>query len=207
MLKLEIWLKRWKLKMLAEKCSYTVFSNKKLTDIKLFCKSITLDEAPKFLGTYFDKRMTFSRQIAEIKNNCMQRLNIIKIISHRSWKLNEKALIDTYSCLVRSIVGYSFIFSKVMSPSHLQKLQRVQNRAVKYIFKPWLGTNLIELATEKNILKIESRLENLFPTFVMKGLIHSNPLLGLLIDEYKRSYEARECNSKTCLYAIRGILF
>jgi hypothetical protein len=90
MLKLEIWLRKWKLKMSAEKFSYSVFNNyyKKMNlDIKLYDKNIPHYETPKFLGVYFDERLTFKRQIAEIRNKCVQRLNIIKIISHRSWKI------------------------------------------------------------------------------------------------------------------------
>jgi hypothetical protein len=137
----------------------------------------------------------------------MQRLYIIKIISHRSWKLSEKALTSTYFCLVRSVVDYSFVINKIISSGNLQILQRVQNRAVKYIFRPSLSTNLVDLANQNVIPKIEDKLENLFLSFIMKGLVHGNPLLTQLIDEYKRGFEAREFSRSTCLCAIRSSLF
>jgi hypothetical protein len=65
-LKLEIWLRKWKLKISAEKCCFTIFSKgykkKKINlDIKIFEKSIPHDETPKFLGVYFYERLTFGR--------------------------------------------------------------------------------------------------------------------------------------------------
>jgi hypothetical protein len=130
----------------------------------LFGKDIPYDEAPKFLGVYFDERLTFAKQIREIKNKSIQRMNIVKIISHKSWMLNKQALLNTFFCLIRSLLDYSFIINRLVSASNLQVLQRIQNRAITYIFKPQLGTNLIEFATLKGILKVEDRLETDFLT-------------------------------------------
>jgi exonuclease III len=209
-LQIEIWLRNWKLKMSAEKCSYIIFSksNKNVRmSFRLFGKEIPYDEAPRFLGVYFDERLTFARQVKEIRNKSLQRLNIIKIISHKSWMLNKKALLNTYFCLVRSVLDYSFIINCVISSTNLQILQRVQNRAIRYIFRPQFGTNLTDLAAQNGILRVEERLESLFTSFIMKGLIHNNPLVSTLIKEYKRGFEARSCKVRTCLCAIRAMLF
>jgi hypothetical protein len=193
----------------AEKCSYIVFSKsnrKTRINIKLFERDIPYDEASRFLGVYFDEKLTFRKQVQQISDKCVQRLNVIKIVSHRSWMLSEQALLNTYFCLIRSILDYSFIINQMISTSNLLILQRIQNRAVKYIFRPQLGTNLVDFASSKKILKIEARLENLFLSFIMKGLINNNPLLNTLVSEYRDGFEARPSDSKTCLFAIRAML-
>jgi hypothetical protein len=84
LLDLETWLSKWKLSMSASKCNYSIFSNgnKKYTfDFKLADQAIPYEKHPKFFGVIFDARLTFKPQIEEIKNKCLKRLNIIKIIS------------------------------------------------------------------------------------------------------------------------------
>jgi hypothetical protein len=67
LLKLEIWLTKWKMKMMsAEKCSYMVFSKsnrKTRINLKLFERDIPYDEAPRFLGVIFDEKLTFRKQV------------------------------------------------------------------------------------------------------------------------------------------------
>ncbi len=92
--KLSEWLKRMWLKMSAPKCSYTIFSNGPYKDndafvLKLSGEKIPFNPNPKLLGITFDESLCLNKNSEKIKEKCMNRLNIIKFLSHKRWKLRN----------------------------------------------------------------------------------------------------------------------
>ena len=91
------WFVKWRLNLNVSKCSYTVFAKGSKKEDKLslkICQNvIPYQKNPIFLGIQFDERLTFNKQVENIKNKCYDRLKIIKILSHKSWKLNATTLI------------------------------------------------------------------------------------------------------------------
>ena len=107
--KLSEWLKCWRLKMSAPKCSFTVFSNgpyrdKKELDLRLSGERIPYNPNPKLLGITLDESLCFKKNAEKIKEKCMNRLNIIKILSHKRWKLSKDTLTSLYCSLIGSVI-------------------------------------------------------------------------------------------------------
>jgi hypothetical protein len=114
MKKLENWLFLWRLSINSSKCQYIIFgrggNNKKnKINIKLFDQSIPKTNEIKFLGITLDSSVCFKKCIKVIKDKCGLRINILKIIAHKSWKLNTRTLINIYYSLIRSIIDYNAI--------------------------------------------------------------------------------------------------
>ena len=65
-------------------------------------------ENPTFLGLRMDPFLSLKNQINYLSESCHKRLNAIKILSHKSWKLSEKTLVNIYTTLVRSIMEYYY---------------------------------------------------------------------------------------------------
>jgi hypothetical protein len=92
---LELWLKNWRLNMQPKKCNFMLFnknSNSKLAgkiNIELLNEKIPSIDQMKFLGINFDTGLTFNKHVKELKKKCNNRLNIIKIISNKSWYLTR----------------------------------------------------------------------------------------------------------------------
>ncbi|RNA12135.1 RNA-directed DNA polymerase from mobile element jockey-like, partial [Brachionus plicatilis] len=86
----------------------------------LFNKTIPYSKTNKFLGLYFDETLCFDKQIKEVKTKCMNRLNIIKILSSKNWKLNHNTLASLYKALIGSILDYNFPCLNSFSESGLQ---------------------------------------------------------------------------------------
>ena len=53
-------------------------------------QNIKHEKNPKLLGIIFDEKLCFDNHVEKIRDKCLKRLNIIKIISHKSWKLTER---------------------------------------------------------------------------------------------------------------------
>ncbi len=97
------------------------------------------DSNPTFLGIRFDPHLTFKHQIAHLEKTCIQRLNIMKIISHKSWQLTNETLLQVYNVLIRSVMDYSAILMPVICETNKNKLQVIQNNALRIILnKPKL---------------------------------------------------------------------
>ena len=90
---IENWLCKWRLTMAPAKCSYTVFSHRKgcrnRFDLKLFDGLIPYDDKPVSLGITFDECLNFRPHVQKLKDKCASRFNIIRILSHKSWKLEK----------------------------------------------------------------------------------------------------------------------
>lgn len=194
---LEKWLLKFKMKICAAKCSYTIFSrNKKQLNtfnfnLKIFNEQIPKAKNPKFLGITFDPFLSFGEHIANIQKQAENRLNILKIISHKSWKLKTETLFNIYKTLISSLFNYSSFCANLISHKWLKKLQIIQNSAVRIIFKLPYDTptsELISIAEAFKIPMVKERLFNLNKNYLSKNLESSNPLINKLVDEYKKIF-------------------
>jgi len=209
---IEAWLVKWKLRMSANKCCYTIFTNGRRNerfDFKMFEENIPYEKNPTFLGIKFDEGMNFGTNIENIREKCANRLNIIKIISHKSWRLDIKTLLATYYALVRSVIDNMAFGVNRISDSNIKRLQVVQNKAVDSILKPGLRVNLIKLASSNGIQTVGERLKELFTEYYKTKSSHNNPLLGQLIEEYRSGFESRqEINQeRTPLCLVKNQIF
>ena len=87
--KLENRLIKWRLSINPSKCQYILYSKGKIEHVNI---KLSKERIPATLGLNIDRSLQFSECIEAIKAKCNNRLNIIKIISHKSWNLTEKTL-------------------------------------------------------------------------------------------------------------------
>ena len=187
---LEKWSKMWRLTFAPNKCSYTVFSRGKRNigaqnlDMRLYGERIPRVSDPKFLGIRFDPFLSGKNQIAHLKQSCLSRINILKILSHKSWHLEESTLMNIYQSLIRSLIDYTGFMFDYLSTANKTKLEAIQNYALRVIFrKPreFGNENLLELAKIDTISARSNAINN---RFLEKAEIHGNPIITDLIEEY-----------------------
>jgi hypothetical protein len=76
--------------MAPNKCNYIVFSNDKShkngddLNLKLQGDNILKSESPLFLGIRFDKHLSFKNQLNYLKEACMKRINVLKVLSNKN---------------------------------------------------------------------------------------------------------------------------
>jgi len=207
---IERWLVKWRLKMSANKCFYSIISNKskqdKLFKLQLFGEKIPYSKNPAFLGMVLDERLTFKNHIERIKSRTFSRLNIIKILSSRYWKLSSNTLKSIYYALVRSILDYMFFAINSMSQNQLNILQRIQNRAVKSIFKPPLNKRLADVEVKNDIKSIRARLSELNDRYVLKCIQNKHETNYELILDYKKNNMSRSFRKETPLCNLKDLL-
>ena len=107
--------------MAPEKCNYTVFakgnSSKNKFGFRLFGKLIPHERYPLSLGVTFDECLNFKKHVDNLRAKCIKRLNLLKILAHRSWQLNRATLISIYKSLIGSVLDYSSFMLPALSSS------------------------------------------------------------------------------------------
>jgi hypothetical protein len=167
------WLYKWRLKMNASKCCYTIFSRggkKTYLDLKLNNEKIPKSKNPVFLGVTFDEYLCFNKHFDSLRERALKRLNLIKIFSHSSWHLKKSCLLSIYCSLVSSIFDYSFFAVACISETSMQRLQRIQNRAVRCIFKLRWDSPTAEIPILSWLLSVKERLVHLGKRYLAKNV-------------------------------------
>jgi hypothetical protein len=205
MLSMQAWLSKWRLTMHPKKCNQMLFninSNKQLNkkhSFKLHNETIPSCESLKFLGITFDLGLNFLEHVKDIKKKCINRLNIIKILSNKKWKLNHKTLTSIYLALIRSIMDYSSFIMPFLSKSLTKTLQSTQNTALKCIYKLKYDTRTSELVEITKIPLIKERANTLNENFIKKAQQFKNELVLDLIKEYKEGSKNFKKKTIFCL--------
>jgi hypothetical protein len=194
LLEIESWLKLWRLKMAPSKCNYTIFQKKnqsreklkKTFSPKLFGEDIPYEANPVSLGITFDERLNFKAHAKTIKRKCISRLNLLKIVSHKSWHLSKKTLITLYKSLIGSVLDYSSFMLPRLPKDISKSLQAIQNNAVRIIFKiPYREhTKTIDLCTRSGLSLVSERMEELNRSYYDRALANGNDLIVHLFDSY-----------------------
>ena len=206
------WLYKYRLKMNADKCCYTVFSgngNKDQIFFNLKLKNGLIPYNPKstFLGIIFDEFLCFKDHVVMLRGRALKRLNIIKIFSHRSWQLDSNTLKCIYEALIGSIFTYSFFAIARIAKTNMERLQTVQNRAIRSIYRlEWCSP--VDLIHEISGLPlIKDRLTNLGKRYISIAEGRSE-LMELLVSEYNAAKSTIQKDNKItplCLFLTEGL--
>ena len=192
--------------MHGKKCNKIIFNNNSSNIINneiaitLFKESIPSCKSLKFLGLTLDIGLNFSDHIKDIKKKCLNRLNIIKILSNKKWSLEKDTLTTIYLSLIRSIMDYSSIIIPFLAKSLEKTLQSVQNTALKCIYKLPYITHTEDIIKITNLNSIKERAHHLNKNFISNSLKFRNELLLDLIDEYKLGGKQFKNKTFLCIY-------
>jgi hypothetical protein len=206
--RIEQWLKSWRLMMAPHKCNYIVFSNNKSNqeeedlDIKLFGENINKSDNPTFLGIRFDKYKSFKNQLDYLKEACMKRINVLKVLSNKSWGLSKHTLTQVYNSLIRSLLEYSSIIYPCFSTTNLTLLEKIQFKCLKIINRKSKFSSNSELKNFSDYLSIEERFDDLNLKYIKSSLSNNNELIKDLLSEYLNYSESRQLTKQTlfCKY-------
>jgi hypothetical protein len=206
--RIEIWLKTWRLMTAPHKCNYIVFSNNKSKsddddlEIKLLGIKINKNESPTFLGIRFDKHLSFKNQLDYLKQACMKRVNVLKVLSNKSWGLSVKTLNQVYNSLIRSLLEYSSIIYPCFSLTNLSLLERIQFKCLKIINRKSKFCSNNEIKDTPNYISIQDRFDELNLRYIQKNIMSNNEILIDLINEYWSYSESRDLSKQTlfCKY-------
>ena len=120
----------------------------------------------------------------------MSPLNIMRIMSHRSWKLSTQTLVNVYRALIGSVLDYSSFTHSLLSEANKQKLQVIQNTGLRIIFHLRRDTSVFDLGLSVGLHGIYSRHLYLTNNYLCKAIQTNNKLITNLFEDFIYSYNS-----------------
>jgi len=183
---LETWCNTWRVKLNAAKSQLILFNrdrdNSKFS-LTLFGNIIKPQKTATLLGFDFDQHMTLKNQISKIQKKVLTRINLLKMLRGRTWGANTHTLLNLYKSYIRPVIEYGSVLTADVSKSNMNKLQILQNKALRVITQRPYDTPIKELQELCNIQMIKDRLiqlkSNSLQRFgnseLMQELVSQNP--------------------------------
>ena len=133
------WSIEWKLKLNAGKSEVSFFTRstklaKHSPKIDVDGTEIELSPTPRLLGVILDQKLTFKAHIDKIEKNSTNKLKMLAAISNSEWGWRKQILRRCYLAHFRSMFDYAgSSWLPWISDSNIQKLDRLQNQALRMI--------------------------------------------------------------------------
>lgn len=169
----------------ADKTKSMLFSRKKhptkIPTITMKGQSLQQVDHHKFLGLTFDSKLNWRTHIRLLKIECMNRMNLMKCLSHCSWGAHESSLISIYRGLIRSKLDFGSNVYSSANKRDLRALNVVQNTALRLALGAFRTSPVESLYREANEPPLWLRREQLQATYAAKLSSDSNNLTHQLV--------------------------
>ena len=85
----------------------------------------------KFLGLVWDPKLTWIPHIMQLKDRCINTMNLLRIVTSQSWGAGMEIGMPLYRAIIRSKIGYRSIVYGVANTATLKSLEMVANEAMR----------------------------------------------------------------------------
>ena len=127
----------------------------------------------RILGLYYDPKLKWNQHVNQIVNRVKQKLYQLQRITYSPrFRLNTKTVWKLYQSTIRPIMEYGL--SIYGTTNQFQKLEQLQNRALRIAFRAKNGTNQQYLNLLMNVQTMEERRDRIRIKYWAK-LIRSHP--------------------------------
>ena len=173
------WCSRWGLEISPAKSATLIFSNQRVhlhpvNPLNINGQNIPIVNTFKYLGLTLDRSLTFTAHIADIKQRCSRRLNIMKCISGREWGADRRTLLQLYTSLIRPILEYNAFLFDHISDTNQTALEAIQNEALRIATGALRTTPVCNLTAETNIPPLCHRRKYLLLRFFIRSQTRRN---------------------------------
>ena len=154
--KLCVWFKSNKLYLNVKKTNYILFGRKHTNDelnMHLYIDGNELErtESTKFLGVYIDSKLTWSMHVNHISVKMSQGLGILYKIRNI---FPRNILLTLYYSLIYPYLSYCALIWACAKPNTLNKIEILQNKAIRLITKSGYRAHTSVLYKELKVLKL-----------------------------------------------------
>ena len=159
------WSREWKLNLNASKSEVAYFTNwtgesSWNPDIIINGAPIAYSPTPRLLGVTLDRYLTFAQHVENVCKAATSSCRMLSALSHSKWGWKKQYLVKIYHSVIKSKLGYSgAAWQGNIADSHIQSLERTQNRALRLITGQFKDTPLVALRAEAGIPSYETHMK------------------------------------------------
>jgi hypothetical protein len=130
----------------------------------------------RYLGSDFDTMFCFNGQSVSNQKKFSKGVALLRAVGGTNWGFDKETLLRTFNVIIKP--AYSFnapIWVPNTKPSHIQKLQLLQNRAMRVITGCHQATAIDHLHQETSLLPVGPRLDMLCTQFLASAMRRDHP--------------------------------
>jgi ribonuclease HI len=157
----------------ADKSNYCVFSRgrrRMVPSLKIKEQPLSVVENAKYLGIWLDRSLLWGKHINETIYKCAKIMNLLTMLSGTSWGVHTKHLRRLYISLIRSRMDYGCFIYDCSAESHISKLDRLQNQALRIIGGYIKSTPIHVMESDLHIAPLMVRRKYLAYKYSLKAL-------------------------------------
>ena len=114
---------------------------------------------PKILGLHLDPKLNFNQHIQQTKEKASKTINVLKALTSTKWGKDKETIVATYKAITRPQLEYaSTVWSPIVSNTQMNKLQVIQNNALRIATGCTADTNTNHLHQETLVLPLSNHL-------------------------------------------------
>ena len=158
---------------------------------------------PTILGLTFDLKLKYSTHTSNTITKAKKTLNLLKLLTSTHWGKSKETLITTYKTLLLPIIEFAnTIWSPIISFTSLNKLQKIQNAALRTITGCTIDTNTQHLHSETKILPLQNHLKLHASQLTQKASHPTHPLHPLTTQEAHPRYKKQSTFNNNINYTL-----
>ena len=138
--------------------------------LRLYDAPIAFKSTAKFLGITFDQRLKWEHHIKNLKEDCKRRLNLLRCVSHLSFGADRAVALRLYCAIIRSKLDYGCTAYTSAKERTLQKLEPVQNDALRLATGAFKSSPVMSLRADSGIPPLAIRREQLMLQYYTRAL-------------------------------------
>ena len=115
----------------------------------------------KYLGVYFDYKLSWAQQIQTAADKAQKRNNLLKRLTATKWGATQEVLATAYKTYVRPVMEYASEVTALSSEANLRKLEVVQNNALRIITGAAISAPITAMQLQSGVDPLRERREKL----------------------------------------------
>lgn len=196
--KIEEWSFKWGFKFSVDKTKTMIFTKKRVVGnlkLKLYNQELERVKEIKFLGLWFDERMTWKVHVQKINDKCKKVLNVMRCLVGNEWGADRTSMKTIYIGLIRSVLDYGCIAFGSAAKTSLRRLDNIQYQALRLCSGAIRTTPTAALQVEMGEMPLELRRTQLSLNYWvnLKGHNADHPTQGIL----KQCWEKEKKETKS----------
>src|SRR4029077_17094636 len=123
-------------------------------------KTIPTVKNPKILGLHFYPQLPFNQHVTQTKEKASKTINMLKALTTRKWGKDKETIVATYKAITRpQIENARTVWSPIIKQTNMEKLQTLQNTALRIATGCTADTNIHHLHQETLVLPLSTHLK------------------------------------------------
>mgnify|MGYP003623217385 CR=1 FL=1 len=150
------------------------------------------------MGVIFDRKLTWIPYLKTLKNDCLKRNNILKIIAANNWGADYQTLLCTYRAIIRSKLDYGCIVYNSARQSTLKTINSIQTSALRIVTGCFRTSPIQSILIETEELPLDIRRNILTIQYAFKILTSPNSKIYSYVFPNRRQNNIRTNNIPFC---------